>query len=153
MSFLSMYSASDENQPPITRKQQRLFALLTVLSKQERYLRFFWKYFISTFNYCILNIRYKNIIDRMIKLLWHNMFGRDRMYNLKLNAVQNCGRMFALCARWFISLINWLFRLITCYLFRFNDDINIARHFIYDLFYFKSPRNHILVCLENLSIK
>merc|ERR1719154_1030777 len=46
----------------------------------------------------------------MIALLWHNLFGRDRMYNLKLNAVQNTGK-----------------------------------NFIYDLFYFKSPRNHILI--------
>ena len=31
------FSTIDENQPPITRKQQRLFALLTVLSKLDRY--------------------------------------------------------------------------------------------------------------------
>ena len=38
-------------------------------------------------------------MERMIALLWHNMFGRDRMYNLKLNAVLNTGRMLVLCAR------------------------------------------------------
>lgn len=95
----------DSNQPPITRSQQRLFSLLITLHKQERY---------------------ENILDRMMKLLWHNMFGRDRMYNLKINAVQNCGRMFVLCAR-------------------YVDNIQMVRHFIYDLFYFKSPRNHVLV--------
>ena len=35
----------------------------------------------------------------MVNVLWHNMFGFDRMYNHKLNAIQNYGRMFVLCAR------------------------------------------------------
>ena len=74
-----LLSQTDSEQPPITRKQQRLFALLTSLSKLDRY---------------------SGIMERMIALLWHNLFGRDRMYNLKLNAVQNTGRMFILCARW-----------------------------------------------------
>jgi len=100
-----LLSEADSEQPPITRKQQRLFALLTTLSKLDRY---------------------SGIMERMIALLWHNLFGRDRMYNLKLNAVQNTGRMFILCAR-------------------FCDNIEIVKNFIYDLFYFKSPRNHILI--------
>ena len=91
--------------PAITRKQQRLFSLLTALSEQQRY---------------------SGILERMLLLLWHNMFGRDRMYNLKLNAVQNCARMFVLCAR-------------HC------DHLQLMRCFVYDLFYFKSPRNHVLV--------
>ena len=91
--------------PAITRKQQRLFSLLTALSEQQRY---------------------SGILERMLLLLWHNMFGRDRMYNLKLNAVQNCARMFVLCAR-------------HC------DNLQLMRCFVYDLFYFKSPRNHVLV--------
>ena len=46
-----------------------------------------------------IDFRYQNILDRMMMLLWHNMFGRDRMFNHKLNAVCNYGRMFVLCAR------------------------------------------------------
>jgi len=100
-----LMNATDENQPAITRKQQRLFVLLTTLAERPRY---------------------KNILDRMLNLLWHNLFGRDRMFNLKLNAVQNSGRMFVLCAR-------------------FTDSVSLMKHFIFDLFYFKSPRNHILI--------
>eukprot|EP00092_Neocalanus_flemingeri_P040152 GFUD01043737.1.p1 GENE.GFUD01043737.1~~GFUD01043737.1.p1 ORF type:complete len:1387 (-),score=455.56 GFUD01043737.1:260-4420(-) len=100
-----LLNASDENQPAITRKQQRLFVVLTTLSEKPRY---------------------KNILERMLNLLWHNLFGRDRMFNLKLNAVQNSGRMFVLCAR-------------------YTDNVSLMKHFLYDLFYFKSPRNHILV--------
>ena len=48
--------------------------------------------------------RYSGIMERMIALLWHNLFGRDRLYNLKLNAVQNTGRLFILCARFVIKL-------------------------------------------------
>ena len=43
-------------------------------------------------------------MERMIALLWHNLFGRDRLYNLKLNAVQNTGRLLILCARFVIKL-------------------------------------------------
>jgi len=100
-----LLNATDENQPAITRKQQRLFILLTTLSKRTRY---------------------KNILDRMVNLLWHNLFGRDRMFNLKLNAVQNSGRMFVLCAR-------------------FTDSVSLMKHVIFDLFYFKSARNHVIV--------
>lgn len=100
-----LMNATDENQPAITRKQQRLFVMLTTLAERPRY---------------------KNILDRMLNLLWHNLFGRDRMFNLKLNAVQNSGRMFVLCAR-------------------FTDSVSLMKHFIFDLFYFKSPRNHILI--------
>jgi len=100
-----LLNATDENQPAITRKQQRLFVMLTTLAERPRY---------------------KNILDRMLNLLWHNLFGRDRMFNLKLNAVQNSGRMFVLCAR-------------------FTDSVSLMKHFIFDLFYFKSPRNHILI--------
>ena len=73
-----LMSETDPDQPPITRRQQRMFVLLTSLHKHEHF---------------------SGIMDRMINLLWHNMFGRDRMYNIRLNAVQNCGRMFVLCAR------------------------------------------------------
>lgn len=48
------------------------------------------------------------------------------MFNHKLNAVENSGRMFVLCAR-------------------YTDSVTLMKHFIYDLFYFRSPRNHILV--------
>jgi len=100
-----LLSEQDQDQPAITRKQQRLFVLLTKLAEMPRY---------------------QNIMDRILALLWHNLFGRDRMFNLKLNAVQNSGRMFVLCAR-------------------FSDNVILMKHFIFDLFYFKSPRNHILV--------
>ena len=33
-------------------------------------------------------------------VVWcHGKLGRDRMFHLKMNAVQNFGRMFVLCAR------------------------------------------------------
>jgi len=100
-----LLSEQDDNQPAITRKQQRLFVLLTTLSEMPRY---------------------QNIMERMLTLLWHNLFGRDRMFNHKLNAVENTGRMFVLCAR-------------------YTDNVTLLKHFLFDLFYFKSPRNHILV--------
>lgn len=99
-----LLNEQSEDNPAITRQQQRLFALLVSLQARS----------------------YPAIMDQMLCLLWHGFFGRDRMYHLKLNAVQNCGRMFVLCAR-------------------HNDDVHLVRHFVYDLFYFKSPRNHILV--------
>ena len=52
----------------------------------------------------IIICRYSRIMERMIALLWHNLFGRDRLYNLKLNAVQNTGRLLILCARFVIKL-------------------------------------------------
>ena len=85
--------------------------------------------------------RYSGIMERMIALLWHNLFGRDRLYNLKLNAVQNTGRLFILCARSVIKL-QCPSMLIDD---RYCDNIEIVKNFIYDLFYFKSPRNHILI--------
>ena len=74
----ALLNATAEDQPAITRRQQRLFVLLVRLQEQH----------------------YPSLLARMENLLWHNMFGRDRMYNLKLNAVQNCTRMFVLCARY-----------------------------------------------------
>ena len=44
----------------------------------------------------------------------------------RINAVQNIGRMFVLCSR-------------------FLDDLQGIRHCLFDLFYFKSPRNHLLL--------
>ena len=43
-----------------------------------------------------------------------------------MNAVQNIGRMFVLCSR-------------------FLDDLEGIRHALFDLFFFKSPRNHLLL--------
>ena len=83
----------------------------------------------------------------MILVLWHNMFGRDRMFNHKLNAVCNYGRMFVLCARYNTSEHVTTECCMSYYstIPRYTDNADIVKHFVYDLFFFKSPRNHLLV--------
>ena len=85
---------------------------------------------------------FTGVMNRMVTLLRHALFGRERMFHLRLavfqllknnhllisrvNSVQNLGRMFVLCSR-------------------FLNDLQGIRHFLFDLFYFKSPRNHLLL--------
>jgi len=99
-----LLSEQSDNQPAITRKQQRLFTLLTVLDSGK----------------------FPGIVLRMAELIWHGFFTKDRMYHLKLNAVLALGRVLVLCLR-------------------YTDSLQLARTFLYDLFFFKSPRNHLLV--------
>jgi len=66
------------------------------------------------------------VMARMVNLLRHALFGRERMFHLRVNAVQNIGRMFVLCSRYL-------------------NDLQGIRHCLFDLFYFKSPRNHLLL--------
>ena len=68
----------DEELPAVTRQQQRLFSLLVALQARDGY---------------------QGLMARMVTLLRHAVFGRDRMYHLRVNQVQNMGRMFVLCCR------------------------------------------------------
>ena len=100
-----LLSEAGQDQPEMTRRQQRLFTLLVSLQARPGFT---------------------GVMARMVTLLRHALFGRERMFHLRVNAVQNIGRMFVLCSRYL-------------------NDLQGIRHCLFDLFYFKSPRNHLLL--------
>jgi len=69
---------------------------------------------------------FEGLMDKMLNIMYHGFFGVGRMYNMSMSNILSLARVFVLCAR-------------------HSDDVVLIQKFLYDLFYFNSPRNHLVV--------
>jgi len=100
-----LLNADDNEGPPITRNQQRIFTFLSVLVEKQGF---------------------EGLMDKMLDILYYGFFGMNRMYSMSMSNILSLARVFVLCARYL-------------------DEVMLIKKFLYDLFYFNSPRNHLVV--------